>query len=143
MFKGFLFKFILFALLIFTCFESITGYTENRAFKNHGLTAQTEQINNYSQTVHTKKKRGHISDVSVTNEADINFTTADNQKITVTKKLPKDILGKFQNRQQVDIEYVSTDPKKTRWPGETRDVRSSVIFGVICFAVLFFLIKFR
>ncbi|MFZ6755616.1 hypothetical protein ACO0K9_00220 [Undibacterium sp. Ji50W] len=143
MFKGFLFKFILFALLILTCFESITGYTDNRAFKSHGLTAQTEQIDKYSQTVRTKTKYGRTTDVSVTNEADINFTTADNQQITVKKTIPKEIMDKYQRRQPVDIEYVSTDPKKTRWPGETRDVKSSVIFGLICFAVLFFLVKFR
>ncbi|MFZ6743787.1 hypothetical protein ACO0LC_11210 [Undibacterium sp. JH2W] len=116
--------------LVYALHEAVTGYIENRAFKAHGLVAETDQIYKYDQTVHTRKQRGHSPDVSITNEAAISFMTAENAKITVKKRLPDDVLEKYKRYEQVNIEYLSNEPNTTRWRGEKRDVRGSIMFSL-------------
>lgn len=138
MFTRFFLNLFILILLAFSSYETVTGFFENRNFGKYGKVAETEQIRKYEQSVHTRKSRGHSPDVTVTNEALINFTTADNQKISVNKKLPKDILEKYQRHDQVDIEYLSTAPETTRWVGEKRDVRGSFYFWLVMVVITYF-----
>ena len=138
MVSRFFFKLFIVVLMIWTGYETVTGFFENRAFKKHGKTAETEQILKYEQTVHTTKSRGHSPDVRVVNEAMISFMTAENLKISVNKKLPQDIMEKYQKHEQVNIEYVSTEPQTTRWVGERRDVRGDFLVFLVLAVIVFF-----
>jgi len=120
-----------FMLLMWGIQDAFTGYKENREFAAHGLEAETEQIRNYESSVETRKKRHHAEETIVTKEATIKFVTADNQKISVKKKLPDDVLAHYNKHDQVNIVYLSTSPENIRWIGEKRDVRAAISLSII------------
>jgi len=138
MFGRFFTKIFILILLGYSSYEIVDGFFENRHFRKYGKVAETEQIHKYEQSVHTRKSRGHSPDVTVTNHATINFTTADQQRISINKTLPKEILDKYQRHEQVDIEYLSTAPGSTRWIGEKRDVRGSFYFWLVMLVITYF-----
>lgn len=106
------------------------GWQTNQAFSARGQQALVEPMQEYTETTKIKKKFSIEVDESISHSAELAFTTASGQRISVKKNLPDDILARFLEGEDVYVEYLPEDPKRARFAGETSSPIGLALLGL-------------
>jgi hypothetical protein len=115
-------------------FGSVSGASDNRQFRRYGQTVTAEPLTGYTETTTTKKRLGFQVSQTKSKSAKISFTTKDGRRITVNRNLPDSVFDQFAAGTPVLIEYLPSDPKSTRFAGESASPVTTAFFGLLTLA---------
>ncbi|MFZ6681830.1 hypothetical protein [Undibacterium sp. Tian12W] len=110
--------------LIMGLFEGIDGFFENYAFNNHGKTGLVEPLKKISEPANNE------TGVRLT------FTTEQGRKVTITTNIDQATSQTLHGGQGMKIMYLEDDPSRTRWPWESRSVKTGLLLALLGFFVL-------
>lgn len=130
---------LLFAFVMFV--SAWDGWQTNQAYAARGQKALIEPLGEYTETTTTKKKLFIKVGESKSHSADLAFTTAEGQRVTINRNLSDEMLGRFLEGEDVYMEYLPEAPGTARFAGDTSSPVKAVLFGLLVLAIAIVLWK--
>ncbi len=115
-------------------FSAWNAWQTNQAFSARGQQALVEPMEEYTETITTRKKLLIKIGESTSHSAELAFTTASGQRIGVNMSLPDDILARFLDAEDVHMEYLPEAPEQARFAGETSSPITLALSGLAALA---------
>jgi hypothetical protein len=120
-------------------FATVNNFKTDRAFADHGKRALAEPPEGYTVTTTTKKKLGITMSESQEKSAHVTFITESGDFATMNRKLPDEILAKFEAGEPVYVEYLPENLELARYEGQGVSWTGSLFFTLlICGATALF-----